>query len=212
MATSCQPRLPLGGCLGRSSRLPAKSVRSMPPTKASSSSTITSFSWWQCSGRSCVSSAHTTALSLQSASRVLRTARRDTGYIGNGAPPHSSTRTGTRRAASARRSCRITGGSSAVSAKSGVTHQPAMWTCERAPAIASAMRGSASPPSTSTSIALPVLGGSPASAQPASEAESACSHPTLRRRRRWCAVIARSIESPTTQSTRSSSPGIITRP
>ena len=42
-----------------------------------------------------------------------------------------------------------------VSANSGVTHQPAMWTCERAPAIASAMRGSACSPSISTSIALP---------------------------------------------------------
>ena len=47
---------------GRSRRSPAKSVRSMPPTNATSSSTITSFSWWQCIGRSCVSSAHAIAV------------------------------------------------------------------------------------------------------------------------------------------------------
>ena len=32
----------------------------MPPTNATSPSTITSFSWWQCIGRSCVSSAQRT--------------------------------------------------------------------------------------------------------------------------------------------------------
>ncbi len=58
-------------------------------------------------------------------------------------------------------------------ANSGVTHQPAMWTFERAFAIASAILGIASSPSTSTSMALPSLGGSPATAQRASAAERA---------------------------------------
>ena len=68
----------------------------MPPTKATSPSTITSFSWWQCIGRSCVSSAHRTRDPRTSSSRILRTADRSGVKSGNGDPAHSSTLTSTR--------------------------------------------------------------------------------------------------------------------
>ena len=59
-----------------SKRSPPSEVRSMPPTNATCPSTITSFSWWQCIGRSCVSSAHCTRVPRVSSSRTLRTAAR----------------------------------------------------------------------------------------------------------------------------------------
>ena len=83
-----------------------------------------------------------------------------------------------------------------------------MCTCERAPEIASAILGRAVSPSIRTSIALPSRGGAAPKAQLASVADNAWFQPTLRRRRRWCADIARSSDAPMARSTRSTTRGI----
>ena len=124
--------------LGVSQRSPESEVRSMPPTNATSSSTITSFSWWQCIVRSRASSAQRirvprvelVADPLSPSERVGSNTRR--GRAG----PHEHAHVDplgqlgeqvAQRAASPSRS----------SSKRGVTCQPAMCTCERAAASAS---------------------------------------------------------------------------
>ncbi len=101
---------------------------SIPPTNATSSSTITSFSWWQCSARERASHAARTFVPRVSSSRAARAVARSGANVCAGAPAHIRTRTGTRSAVSASNSRRRTGGSARVTGKWGVIDQPAMWT------------------------------------------------------------------------------------
>ena len=113
----------------------------MPPTKATSSSITTSFSWWQCIGRSFESSAALMRVPRTSSSRASRTEARRGVNTGTGAPAHNSTRTSTDSAASPSSSRSSTGGSSRTSANSGVMHHPAISTLRRAPRIACSSAG-----------------------------------------------------------------------
>ena len=113
----------------------------MPPTNATSSSITTSFSWWQCIGRSCESSAALMRVPRTSSSRPSRTEARRGANTGTGAPAHSSTRTSTDSAASPSNSRSSTGGSSRTSANPGVMHHPAISTLRRAPRIACSSAG-----------------------------------------------------------------------
>ena len=205
VATSCQPIRPRIGCSLESKRSPPSAVRSIPPTKATSPSMIAIFSWWQCSGRSLASSAHSTRVPRVSSSRTPRTAERAGLNSGSGAPAQSSTRTLTRSASSPSRSRSRAASSSRVSPKSGLMYQPAMCTLERAPASACASSGSACAPSISTSRSLPSRGAGPALAHSELEprgGSSRSSCPARRSRRRWCARIADSTRSPIKPSSR----------
>ena len=72
-AVSCQPSPSRGGWSFESSRFPDSAVRSIPPTNAVSSSTTTSFSWWQWNGRSRASSAMEMRVPPASSSHACRT-------------------------------------------------------------------------------------------------------------------------------------------
>ena len=91
-----------------SHRSPARSERSIPPTNATSSSTTTTFSWWQCSVRSRASSTHSTR--PPSGELVTYRFHRRCGWAGtagSGGPAQSSTRTSTRPASSASSSASV---------------------------------------------------------------------------------------------------------
>ena len=200
---SCQPSRPRAGCCDVSQRSPPRSVRSTPPTNATSSSTTTTFSWWQCRRRSCASMATRTPVPRESSRASARTAARAGVKARNGAPAQSRTRTSTPRATAWASSSRSTvGGSPRSSAKCGATCQPAMRTVRRAPRIASAIAGSTSAPSMSTSIEQPSRGGGASRhhGEPSSGGSSASSRPRRRRRYRWCATMARSIAPPRKRS------------
>ena len=113
----------------------------MPPTKATSSSTRTIFSWCEYLSRT-----HESVSAWMFVPRVNTfmydcTSRLVGRKMGNGAPSHTSKRTSTRRATSERRLRSTTGSSSRVRFSSGEKHQPRRWTCDRARAIASATMG-----------------------------------------------------------------------
>ena len=176
----------------------------MPPTKALSPSTITSFSWWQCMGRSRSSSAHCTRVPRMSSSRSRRTRRREGLKTGSGAPAQSRTLTSTRSASSPSRSRNRHASRSRVSPKSGVRCQPAMWTWERASARAAAMADRASSPSMRTRKSQPSRGrGSPALHSEPSRSGSSCSRwPSRASLRRWCTLTTRSMPPPAIESMR----------
>ena len=130
----------------------------MPPTNAISSSTITSFSWWQCISRVHESSWTWIFVPCIIRSRAALTVARRGWNTGTGAPAHTITRTGTRSAISA--SSSFTGEAlRGPGSKSGSRCHEQTWTCRFAPWIASAIRGSALAPSISTCIELPSRGG-----------------------------------------------------
>ena len=128
------PQAPTGRVPVVSQRSPPRSVRSTPPTKATSSSTTTSFSWWQCRRRSRASTCTRTPVPRLSSAQTARTAarlgvkalaaRRPRG--GRGRRPRGGRR---RRAARAARS----GGSSRSSAKCGDTAIPPAGRCAARP-------------------------------------------------------------------------------
>ena len=84
---SCQPTLARAGCSLVSYRSPASEVRSMPPTNATRSSITIVFSWWQCIGRSCASSAHWIRVSRDQLGRASRARRAATDGTAAAAPP-----------------------------------------------------------------------------------------------------------------------------
>ncbi len=184
-SASCQPRAARAQWDLASRRSPASDVRSIPPTKAMRSSMMVTFSWWQCIGRSRESSAHCTRVPVVSPSRIARTTARDGWKSGRGGPAQASTRTGTFSAVAASRFRSTDAASPRRSAKSGEKCQPARWTCDSAPAMASARRGSASAPSTRISTELPGRGGGSPAAQPPAGASSTASFPRRLSRRRW---------------------------
>ena len=162
---SCQPSPSRAGWSFESSRSPDSAVRSIPPTNAVSSSTTTSFSWWQWNGRSRASSAIEMRVPPASSWHACRTSPRSGWKSGSGAPAQARTRTSTRSAASARSSRSV--GPSSSSRNEASKCQPARWTCERAERIASAMRGSASAPSRNGSTRQPARGANDAVPRPA---------------------------------------------
>ena len=173
----------------------------MPPTNATRPSITIVFSWWQCSGRSCLSSTHAIRPARCSSSRTLRAVRRDGRNTGSGAPAQSSTRTSTRSASSASRFRSDDGvGCRPAITKSGDMNQPLRWTNAVARRISATMRASACSPSISTSSRLPSRGGGASSAQPPDAAASGCL-PSLASRRVWWARTAAETVSPTQRST-----------
>ena len=112
---------------GVSKRSPPRSVRSMPPTKATSSSTTTSFSWWQCIGRSRASSSQRTR--VPRASSAPAAAPRPARGVKTAAARRPTAGRGPRRARPARQQlAQRVRRSSRSSSKCGVTCQPAMGT------------------------------------------------------------------------------------
>ena len=130
------------------------------------------FSWWQCIGRSRESSAQSSGPAASSWSRTARAMRRDGLNTGSGAPAQSSTRTCTRRAASASRFRTTTGSSPPRITNSGDRNQPLTCTECRAARISSTIRPSAASPSISTSSDDPGRGGGASSAHPPSTGSS----------------------------------------
>src|SRR5450755_3318565 len=174
----------------------------MPPTKATSSSITTTFSWWQCMGRSFESRAALMRVPRTSCSRLSRTEDRRGANTGTGAPAHNSTRTSTDSAASPSSSRSSSGGSSRSRANSGVMHHPAISTLRRASRIPCSSAGKYAAPSMSTSIALPARGGGSAAAhiRPSSGGVRCAERPSLRSRRAWWALVKRSIAFPVARS------------
>ena len=127
----------------------------MPPTNASSSSTITSFSWWQCIIRVHESSWHWIFVPrVEPLARGLHARRAAAGRPAPARPPTRSRAPG--RARRSRPAARAPGVAvRGPGSKSGSRCQEQTWTWRCAPRIASAIRGSALAPSISTSIALP---------------------------------------------------------
>src|SRR3954470_4714 len=207
--TSCQPSLRRAGCSETSKRSPARSVRSMPPTNAISSSTTIVFSWWQWTGCSRGSGRHWMAVSRVSLATSASTSLRVGWKTGTGAPAQTMTRTGTRSATSASSGPIATGSSPRTTSKCEARCQPVTCTCERAPAIASAMSGNAEAPSTSTSTRQPGRGGgSPAAHRPPAAGGSRTpGWPSRRRRRRWCSLTVPSIAAPRSASARATGAG-----
>ena len=108
-AASCQPIWPRDGCFGVSNGSPPSSVRSMPPTNATSSSTTTIFSWCEYLSRT-----HESVSAWMLVPRVNTfmydcTSRFVGRNTGNGAPSQTRSRTSIRRATSERRLRRTTG-------------------------------------------------------------------------------------------------------
>ena len=134
---------------------------SIPPTNATSPSTITSFSWWQCS-RALARVAR--RADLRAAHElVARVARRGAvgGEVWRGAPAHISTRTSTRSAESREQFAQEDGRLVAREGEVRRDDQPAMWTWRRAPRIARAISGSACAPSTRTRARCPPAAAGP---------------------------------------------------
>ena len=203
VATSCQPSRQRAGCRGESKRSPARSVRSIPPTNASSPSTTIVFSWWQWTGCSRGSISQRMRVSRVSSATFCRTSPRVGWKAGSGAPAHTSTRTSIRSASSASSEPTTTGDPPRTSSKPGSRCQPVMCTERLAPASASAIAGSASAPSISTSSALPGRGGGSPAAQIASSGGSrARAQPSFCSRRRCFVSTAASTTSPTLASRR----------
>src|ERR1035437_689068 len=174
----------------------------MPPTKATSSSITTTFSWWQCMGGSFESRTALMRVPRTSCSRPSRTEDRRGANNGTGAPAHNNTRTSTDSAASPNSSRSSTGGSSRTRANSGVMHHPAISTLRRASRIACSSTGKYAAPSISTSIALPARGGGSAAAhiRPSSGGVRCAERPSLPSRRAWWALVKRSIAFPAARS------------
>ena len=186
--------------LGESRRSPASDVQSIPPTKATRSSTIDSLLVVAVKRPlAAVQRAADRAGAAASSSRTARTARRDGRNTGIGAPAQSSTRTSARRAVSASRSRTTTGRSpSSAITKSGDRNQAVRWTCETAERTSSTIDLSAASPSISTSSRVPSRGGAAPlpSAQPPGGGSRALL-PSRRSRREWCRRTPAAMRSPT---------------
>ena len=126
-----------GWCSLLSCRSPSSAVKSTPPTNAVVSSTITSFSWWQCMVRSRASSTQRTAVfsvnfCLLGPHQPARRLERGHRWPGPQQQPHVDPAL----AVAASRSRSVGAPGSRVSRKSGLACQLAMWTWDRAPRIA----------------------------------------------------------------------------
>ena len=116
---------------------------SMPPTNAISSSTTTSFSWWQCSGRSCASRAHADPRAARRARRAAsRTAARPRREHREPALPPRAARARRRAPPPRRSSSRRSSGGSSRSRANSRRDAPARRSrrCARAPRTARAER------------------------------------------------------------------------
>ena len=182
--TSCQPT-------GRARRVLARVVAVAglrgqvdPADERNSIVDTIVFSWWQCSGRSFASSAHSIRVFSSDASSSPALGARGSGTAAMALPPRPA------RGRRCVRPARQAGSAAPGAHRPARARSPVRSTSrsdERASAPAAAPRrspASACAPSIRTSTAFPGrAGGSPA-AQPPAGGASACSQPILRSRRR----------------------------
>ncbi len=168
--------------------------------KARRSSMITSFSWWQCIGRSWLSAATRTPGWRARRPSCRSTSPRPGRKSGSGAPAQASTYTSTRAPSSRKRSPRLRCEGPRSSSKAAVKNQPARKTRSRASRSARTITGSASAPSTKISISCPGRGGAALCDQGEGAVSRMASWPIFARRRRWCIRTALSTWSPTQES------------
>ena len=210
--TSCHPTAARAWWSVESNRSPFSAVRSMPPTNATRSSITIVFSWWQCKGRSCESSAQWMFVPRHSSSRMPRTARREGRKTGSGAPAQARTRTSTRSASCASRFRRIAGRAIAAERErrrklpAGKPHMR-LGGCD----LVRDSRQRLFPIDQDLERAATPRRGSPSAHSP-SEGSSARPQPTRSSRRRWCDATPLATDSPNIASAEPKTSRIIVIP